>query len=352
MTLHVPSSDSPALRSACLCAVGAVLALGALACDGDVSDPGDHPRVDTVSVFSRARHAIDFESGTNTRTLEAVATMPASLDGYERIEMWIGLECPAEGCDPWDRFAAFTLVSGDEEIELGRYITPYGIGCTWRIDVTDFRERLTGAVRLRSFIDTWVKTGWLLTARFLLFEGTPTATDVHVDQLWMDWDVVYGDPARPPLQPDLSFTLDLGADSVKARLLVTGHGQGNTGNAAEFLPQSHALLVNGTPRLDHMLWRTDCPLNPCSPQFGNWSAPRAGWCPGAAVPPVVVNLTPFVVRGAASTIEYRLGDYENLCRPDNPFCVPGAGGCASCAYDGGAHTEPHYKIALQVVTYR
>ena len=49
-------------------------------------------------------------------------------------------------------------------------------------------------------------------------------------------------------------------------------------------------------------------LNPVSPQSGNWSPDRAGWCPGMAVP---VRIDDFAssMSGASFNFEY---DYEDV----------------------------------------
>ena len=49
-------------------------------------------------------------------------------------------DCPAGGCDPWDRKANIQIKQFDEWFEIGRYVTPYGIGCSWVFDVTDYRS--------------------------------------------------------------------------------------------------------------------------------------------------------------------------------------------------------------------
>ena len=38
----------------------------------------------------------------------------------------------------------------DTVIELARFITPFGVGASWDIDVTDLRPLLTGDVTLRA----------------------------------------------------------------------------------------------------------------------------------------------------------------------------------------------------------
>ena len=330
--------------------LSAVLVLLVSACD--TSDPGtkEQSPADTTWAFLRAPQFIDFGTGENRRTITGSFTLPDNLEDYESIDMIVRLECPANGCDPWDRFASIRIRHDDGPIEIGRYITPYGIGCGWTFDVSDYRSYLTGEVELESFIDTWVSTGWLVSVAFAFHRGEPAHREIRVENLWMDENVVYGDPDRPPDQPATEATIDPEAARVLVRVWMTGHGQGNTGNAAEFYRAEHSLIVNGVPRVSHLLWRDDCASNPCANQKGSWQYSRAGWCPGAEVKPLDIDLTAQVTPGATATIEYRLDSYENLCRPDNPSCVSGQT-CRLCEYDGGAHTEPHYKMSLQLITH-
>ena len=69
----------------------------------------------------------------------------------ESIKMYIRLECPSGGCDPWDRFANILVKDTDTNqwYEMARHITPYGVGNSvldrgLEVDVTDFKSMLTG----------------------------------------------------------------------------------------------------------------------------------------------------------------------------------------------------------------
>ncbi len=114
---------------------------------------------------------------------------------------------------------------------------------------------------------------------------------------------------------------------------------------------THGLYLDGALLAEHLLWRNNCDQNMCFLQQGNWQSPRAGWCPGPAARPVDVDLTSALGERSGQQVGYRLADYENQCRPDNPSCISGTT-CRNCEYDVGAHTEPHYKISLQLLTYR
>jgi len=98
---------------------------------------------------------------------------------------------------------------------------------------------------------------------------------------------------------------------VKARLMVTGHGQSpNSENAAEFLVRGRTLTV-GSSNYDNVLWKNDCYMNPCRPQSGTWYYSPAGWAPGDRVDPWEIDLTAAVMPGQPATLQYTADPYTN-----------------------------------------
>ncbi len=148
---------------------------------------------------------------------------------------------------------------------------------------------------------------------------------------------MYGDP-------DISYDLDPytaalsgNAEQVKVRMTTTGHGQGNTGNAAEFMNQAHHIHINGTEAYAQDLWRSDCAQNECANQAGTWTGSRFGWCPGQDVQPWEQNLsTAEYTPGADVTIDYVLEDYTNAL---------------NTGYNNTGHTEPFYRIHGYLIEY-
>lgn len=102
-----------------------------------------------------------------------------------------------------------------------------------------------------------------------------------MEKLWDIGYLVYGDPSNPVDDHlDMSFVpVPPQAEFATVRIWTTGHGQGNTHNAAEFSQKNHGVWI-GLDHYEHLLWRNDCATNPCSPQGGTWQFNRAGWCPG------------------------------------------------------------------------
>jgi peptide-N-glycosidase F-like protein len=314
-----------------------------------------------VTAFDKT--PVYFTGTDNKRIVDAPASFPAT-GAYEKIILHLSLDCPSGGCDPWDRLATLGVVTAkgtngaeDTVIEIERFITPYHVGATWDIDVTDLRPLLTGDLTLRGFIDTWVGPGsqygdgWLLTAKFEMKGGIPAALPVAVIPVWTMRSAPYGDPAKPIAGsvPPQMIPLPEGTSSYALRSFVTGHGQGNLSNCAEFCSRSHTLTV-GTTAHAAKVWRTDCATTAAPNQEGTYKYSRAGWCPGADVKPWIIDITKDVAGGAAA-IAYDVQAYENTCRPDVMTCT----GCtlgSTCEYDGGNHTEPNYSVSSLLIAYR
>jgi hypothetical protein len=328
-----------------------------------VDDRWDAPGED-ASVAAFARTPIHFGGGEDRREVTADVEFPAR-GTHAKVTLTLALDCPQGGCDAWDRFGSLALVPGDDpsvRVELARFITPYGVRGSWTQDVTALRPLLAGKQRLAAFIDTWVGppggangAGWLFSATFDFEGGTPARVPVVVEPVFTRRDVAYGDPSRPipaQLAPREVGVSPL-ASAWELRGLITGHGQGNADQCAEFCPKTHAFSVAGEAH-SMRIWRDDCDRNPVSNQAGTWRFPRAGWCPGADVRPWVENVTASV--GASPTmgsvtIGYDVEAYENSCRPGVAVCR----GCTlgtGCDYDGGAHTEPRWSLSALLVGYR
>ncbi|MFH0895707.1 MAG: LamG-like jellyroll fold domain-containing protein [Bacteroidota bacterium] len=263
--------------------------------------------------------------------------MPDSLNDYSQILLHVNLTCPTGGCDPWDQFARISLRKDNEKWELARFITPFGIACGgWTFDITDFREKLTGKVDFESFIQVWGASGWLLYTQIELVPGTPTYKYVKVQKLWDEDNWVYGDPGISYNLPDTLMNVPPNTSALKIRLTNTGHGQGNTNNAAEFFDATHAINVNSAPTFTHHLWKADCGSNSCTAQAGTYTYSRAGWCPGQDVQPAFYDLAGMFTAGGTISLDYVLQSYTNLL---------------NTGYNNGSHTEPFFRVQGYLVAY-
>jgi hypothetical protein len=340
-----------------------VLALGLLCASAIAVEASTDARVDTtwVTTFDH-----DFYNWADPHT-QTFEFPPAGLP-WGRILLVYRIECPpAPGdCDPWDRIGWLRVVqtdtTGAESLtEIARVITPYDITggnypghCEWVLDVSDYLSLLHDTVTLRNYIESWIggQRGWVVTIRFAFIPGVMPLDPYRVINLYENDYIVYGDPARPheAQLPPLAVPIDTAAVRVKARAICTGHGQGNTDNAAEFARKWHEFRV-GTTSNSHTLWRNDCAQNTCSPQGGTWYYARAGWCPGDKVDPWDVDITTQVTPGATADIDYNIEPYVNFCRPNNPECADGVT-CTDCDYNYTGHTEPHFTLQAQLILYR
>lgn len=346
-----PRRPAPAL------ALGSALALALAGCGGDDGAPAPQPGVDTTVTALDGVHV--YFTPENHRVVDVPVTFPAAGLRYSTITLRLGLRCPSPGgCDFWDRLGRISILqpptTGTDpvELEVARFITPYRVGGAFTVDVTDLQRVLEGPQTVRVFIDTWVGpghaqgAGWLVDAAFDYVGGLPAQDPIAVLPLWAPHRLVYGDPARP-LDAEATAMVPAGATATRVRALVTGHGQGNADNCAEFCAKDHVIAV-GAATTTARIWRDDCRTTAAPNQQGTWQYPRAGWCPGAMV-------TPWTVDGAATagplTIGYDVAPYENTCRPDAPTC----GGCTlgtGCPYNDGSHTEPGWEQSAVLIVYR
>ena len=313
-------------------------------------------------------------SGPCSRTVDAQVTFPKT-GTFTKIVLEVTLNCPPGGCDHWDRAGSIDLVTppaqdgGAETLtELGRFVTPYNIIAgtnsppVWDIDVTELRPLLAGTVTVRAFIDTWdpqgdVATnggGWVLGAKFYMTGGTPAKEPIAVVPIWV-WTttgreptkIPYGDPSNPISQtlPTQNVHLPAGAKSFGVRSTITGHGQANLDDCAEFCSRDHTWQVGSTANKATM-FRTDCGNYPSS---GTYTDPRAGWCPGAYVVPWDFDVTAQVGSGPTVPITYGVPAYTNTC--NGTVCTGCAAG-TSCGYDGSGHTAPFYYVQSLLIGFK
>lgn len=332
-------------RAAAQCASDALPTGG-----GTSGDPVTTPVMDDTPVF--------FTGTNNQRTVDVNVAFPNHAS-YTGIVMHFTLSCPAGGCDWFARRGSVAIVqnpgASEVPIELSRFVTPFRVGASWDVDVTDLAPILTGSRTVRVMIDTWVGPGspngegWLVDVSFDHTPGTPVRKPIAVVPVFARQDAVYGDPAQPiPSQvAPVGVAVPLGATSLALRSFVTGHGQGNAGNCAEFCAKDATLTAEGSPTVRE-IWRSDCTTTAAPGQQGAWQFARGGWCPGAAVNAWAFDVP--VPGDGTLNVGYDVEPYENTCRPDAPVCT----GCTlgtGCAYDGGNHTEPLYDVSTVMIAY-
>ncbi len=305
----------------------------------------------TVVTFVRA--PVDIMNRTATGRF----AFPTSNLAYRKILMIYSIECPAKGCDPWDRVSTIAVIrpsttpgaSEDEVIEIGRLITPPSRGGSWVMDVTDYRSLLRDSVTLSNYVKTSIGggQGFQITITFRFIAGSPDVEAFKVENLWNGLPV-YGDPDNPIerfLRP-IGMKADNDADFVQLNIVATGHGQGNTDGAARYSRKLHELSVADTT-FSHYLWRDDCADLPGTPDIEEWKRSHAGFCLGEVVSPWKLDISRYAQPGNLYTVDYSVEPYINECRPGNIPCP-----CEDCKYEILGHTAPFYWIESQAISYR
>lgn len=203
----------------------------------------------------------------------------------------------------------FELVN---DVEIGRYITPYGIGFdlgpngfTWIYDVTDYQKYLHGTVDLGAH-----NTQELLDLKFAFIEGIPPR-DVHnVEPVWNNWTSYnYADMANDVVLQEKAVILSDTSQNFKLRSRLTGHGHFGSVNCCEWKNNQHRILVDGVERFAWNIWReNECGENPNIAQGGTWPYAREGWCPGDMVTDFDHELTPYVSSGDTVLLDYDIED--------------------------------------------
>ncbi|MDX2442730.1 MAG: peptide-N-glycosidase F-related protein [Bacteroidales bacterium] len=263
--------------------------------------------------------------GGNSQAAIGTFNFPAEQEKIEKITMFVKLDCPIGGCNAWDVFANVKVRNpeSDEWMEIGRYITPYGVDNSevemgFPIDVTDFKNLLTGEVELRSFIEVWGADGWLLTLDFEIIEGTPdykyykVATILDYTRHSLD-GIPYGEENEHVV--DRCIDIPANAEASLFRTIITGWGHAtpsdNDGRTcAEWCFRTHHIIIDDNPLFTHDMNGIGCANNPVQPQSGNWQPDRAGWCPGMAVP-VRIDEFPHSRAGESFCYKYQLEEWTN-----------------------------------------
>lgn len=232
------------------------------------------------------------------------------------------------------------------DIEIGRYITPYGIGFdlgasgfNYIYDVTDYQQYLKNLVDLEAH-----NTQELIDLRFAFIEGTPPR-DVHSRKpIWSEWrSYQYSDMDADNVLSAVDVQLADTSEMFKIKTRFSGHGQVGSGACCEWTPKTHEILVNGVSRFDWEIWQySECGDNPNIAQGGTWPYAREGWCPGDMVKEHDYDLTPYVTPGTTVSLDY---DIENIPSDD----IGQGAGNYIVAMDLISYSAPNFQHDAAVV---
>lgn len=242
-----------------------------------------------------------------------------AMAGFDTMEVVVTAQCgpdPDADCGHWDYEAMLNLCDTDacdaEVNELARWITPYARPGTrrWVFDAS----HMLGLVRGGGM--RWVQFG-------MIWNMNPSVWDIRVRLRDADKDASvqetvptfaanrgFNDQYNDAWEP-IEFTPPAGTTRVEFTALISGHGQ-ESNNCAEWCEHQHEFTINGeTVHLRE--FPGEVTAQRCGEavddgvvpgQWGNWTPGRAGWCPGAAIEPWVIDITDAVTVGEPNTIAY------------------------------------------------
>lgn len=264
--------------------------------------------------------------GGFSQSSSQVFNLHSDLSNIAQIKMYLQIDCPATGCDDWDRFANVKVkdAATGEWFEIGRYITPYWTGTQQlerglEFDVTDFKSLLTGSVELRIYIENWTAKADIITLEFDYIEGTPDYPYYAVSEvLGYHVNSIDGVPYGVPHSFDLDkqITIPGNTESTHLKTIISGWGHASPNDTdgrpcAEWCYRTHNIKINGSNMFSHDLGPLGCAANPVSNQNpGNWTQDRAGWCPGMVVPSRIDEFATSMA-GSSLSFEYDFEDWTN-----------------------------------------
>lgn len=261
------------------------------------ANPGD-----TITVSTHSNYIVRTNPSAGNSGYPEWAVFPAQGTSFCKAWVTLDFKCPpGENCGEWDYLDYIFLRrkggmnSPSEDIELARFITPYGNtfnsswNAAWEIDMQDFEQLLRDSIEIEYIhggYETNVGRGWLIDLSFHFVEGTPSRNLVKVNRLW-NGGFGFGNVSNPINNQltDQSFETNELTRSIRLRINQTGHGADDPLYCAEFCPMTRTLYRNGSVFDEHLVWRDDCGLNAVYPQGGTWIYDRGNWCPGDMVFP-------------------------------------------------------------------
>ena len=206
--------------------------------------------------------------------------------------------------DPWCRLGTVTVMAPGVkgappvEVELMRFVTPYGGERVFKLDVSELGPLLYGTRTFRVFISSYSdKPGWRVSFK-LKYERAGYRRPAMVTPLFNDLHVT-GDADGNAV---LRSTIDIpaGLAQPRIRLITTGHATDGVGGN-EFVTSTHILRVDGRVVARFRPWtELGLSLRPVNRWAGRtivdgaeiWASDhdRAGWHPGLTVPPTILPL--------------------------------------------------------------
>lgn len=256
------------------------------------------------------------------RILDRAGELPPAdeMAEFDTLEVDFTLTChlDAEGCSEWDRIAWVWWCADDEcseREELVRWITPYSRPGMrrWVMDASPMLGLLRDGGQHTFRIETG--PGWEeaterdVSVSLRLRNQGRSVRAVAAERAFSGGNFNAEYNTREPF----AFTPPAGTERVEVVTTISGHGQTDNDNCAEWCNHEHLFQVTGgaAHRVSYLdqagrtLGCGDLVDEGVVPgQWGNWSPLRAGWCPGLPVTPVAFDVTDDVTIGSENTLEY------------------------------------------------
>ena len=264
---------------------------------------------------------LDEEVTDRVFTREVMLPDAAAMAGFDTLEVDVGVTCPHRnpfGCSEWDRIARISLCRTPDcskRWEVVRWITPYWRRGhrRWLIDASFFLGELQDGGPTTFYIE--MGPGWERgTSRHAKMDlrlsqrGTQRSRGVRRAYTGGGFDANYNanHEAYEFMTPDE-------ATRVELVVILSGHGQTDGDNCAEWCDHRHVFSVNGTALPEIVSQQAIGTLRGCayeadagvSPgQWGNWAPGRAYWCPGLPVEAIRMDITEQVMLGGINELTY------------------------------------------------
>lgn len=241
----------------------------------------------------------------NGRTVRATVSLPETR-GPVRVTAVVRVRPVAkterEVHDRYDRAGNVRLVTpGAPDLEVVRFVTPYGGPAEYEVDVTPLAPLLRGRRTFRAHIDTWSDPAWRLD-----FELRYQAVKEFDNATWAAPAYYAANFNRQDMPAGDSAVVEIPRGLRRVVLEVTSTGHCTDGrDEDEFVSKANVISVDGVVVARYHPWRDDCrrfrDRNPYCARWtdGTWSSDysRSGWCPGVEVPPVEFDLTDHLAPG-------------------------------------------------------
>ena len=282
---------------------------------------------DTVIVKTHDSVLIKTNPSVGNTTYKQWGIFPSTATKYNKVLVKLSFRCPRGlKCGEWDYLNHIYLRrkggvnEPSQDIELMRYITPYGWNFTqqwkfdWYADITDYAILLHDSVEIEyrhTGYEANTDRGWLIDVTFITIEGQPAAEPIKIEKLYSG-SFQYGKTADP-IEDHLDLktvVADTAAEFLRFRLNVTGHGAENSEGCSEFCNKYIKYLWDSQEKTRWQIWKP-CGANPLYPQAGTWVYDRANWCPGDVVPSKTYDFP--VAKGSTHYLDI---DMENFTMPD------------------------------------